>query len=258
VSINRINYAWRLVATGFSFACFFGGGLLMAVTVFPTVAIVVRGEQRRMRATQFVIHRMFRFFVGMLQALGILELTVVGSEALRDGKGRLIVANHPTLLDVVFLMSIMPQVQCIVKSELWRNRYLGGVVRWAGYIRNDLEPEALIQACKDAIAEGKNLIVFPEGTRSRPGEPLQFRRGFANIALLAGVETQLIVIECDPIMLSKGDPWWKIPPRKSRFRITISDRLPAATLTEVQHRSLAARQLVRRLQQYFTEQLAHG
>jgi len=162
------------------------------------------------------------------------------------------------LLDVVILMSLVPRAQCIVKAELWRSRYLGGVMRWAGYIRNDLEPEALLGACKQAMADGKSLIIFPEGTRSRPGEALQFRRGFANIALLAEAEIQLVTIDCRPIMLCKGDPWWKIPPQKSRFRVTVGERLDAANALGYQYRSLAARHLVRRLQTYFTEQLELG
>jgi 1-acyl-sn-glycerol-3-phosphate acyltransferase len=258
MSIERINYVWRVLATGFSFACFFGGGLLLALTVFPAIAVLTPEEKQRIRATQSVIHRTFRFYLGMLEVLGLIELSVRGGAALHDGKGRLVIANHPTLLDVVILMALLPRVQCIVKSELWHNRYLGGVMRWAGYIRNDLEPSALIGACQEAIADGRSLIIFPEGTRTRPGQPLQFHRGFANIALLTRVETQLVVIDCQPVMLSKGDPWWKVPPRKSRFCVTVGERLRPVDVPPDQHRSLAARQLVRQLQTYYTEQLAHG
>jgi 1-acyl-sn-glycerol-3-phosphate acyltransferase len=256
--LNGINYAWRLLGTGFAFATFFGGGLFLAFTIFPLIALLERDQARRVRATQAVIHHTFRFFVGMLETLGIIRLEVRGLEALQSGAGRLIIANHPTLLDVVILMSLIPHAQCIVKAELWRNRYLGGVVRWAGYIRNDLEPEALLEACRAAMAAGKDLIIFPEGTRSRPGEDLQFRRGFANIALLAEAQMQLITIDCRPVMLSKGDPWWKIPAERSHFRILVGDRLDAAGTLGYQYRSLAARHLVRRLQNYFTEQLKLG
>jgi 1-acyl-sn-glycerol-3-phosphate acyltransferase len=253
-----MNYAWRLAGTGICFAAFFGGGLMLALTVFPMIALFVRREEARIRATQAVIHHTFRLYIAILERLGIIKLQVFGQEALLDGKGRMIVANHPTLLDVVLLMSLIPRAQCIVKADLWKSRYLGGVMRWAGYIRNDLEPEALLTACRKAMAEGKSLIIFPEGTRSRPGETLQFRRGFANIALLAGAEIQLVTIDCRPIMLSKGDPWWKIPPNRSLFRVTVGERLDVGATLGYQYRSLAARQLVRRLQAYFTEQLGLG
>jgi 1-acyl-sn-glycerol-3-phosphate acyltransferase len=256
--LNGVNYLWRLIGTGLAFATFFGGGLMLAITVFPVIALLVREDQKRVRATQAVIHHAFRFFIGVLEMLGIIKLDVHGLAALKSASGRLIIANHPTLLDVVILMSLIPHAQCIVKAELWHNRYLGGVMRWAGYIRNDLEPEALLEACRRAMAEGKDLIIFPEGTRSRPGESLQFRRGFANIALLAEAQIQLVTIDCRPIMLSKGDPWWKIPARRSHFRITVGERLDAADTLGYQYRSIAARHLVKRLQTYFTEQLELG
>ena len=169
--LSSINYVWRLVGTGFAFAAFFGGGLLLALTVFPLIALIKRDTIDRVRATQAVIHRVFQFFVSMLEFLGIIRVDVRGVATLQGGSGRLIIANHPTLLDVVILMSLIPHAQCIVKAELWRNRYLGGVMRWAGYIRNDLEPEALLDACKVAMAEGKDLIIFPEGTRQLPDTP---------------------------------------------------------------------------------------
>ena len=108
------------------------------------------------------------------------------------------------------------------------------------------------------MADGKDLIIFPEGTRSRPGKALKFRRGFANIALLAEARIQPVTIDCCPIMLSKGDPWWKIPQKRSHFRVTVGDCLDASSALGYQYRSLAARHLVRRLQAYFTEQLEHG
>ena len=160
--LERLNYVKRLLGTGFAFLCFFGGGLLMALIVFPLIALLVRGTARRTQVIHNVIRQSFRMFVAMLEGIGILKLKVINRSALDDGRGRLVIANHPTLLDVVFLMALMPRVQCIVKGELWRHPFLGGVVRWAGYVRNDLEPDELLRACQESMAAGKNLIVFPK------------------------------------------------------------------------------------------------
>lgn len=194
----------------------------------------------------------------MLRVLRIIDLEVQGAERLRDERGKLVVANHPSLLDVVLLMALMPHAQCIVKKELWENRWLGGMVRGAGYIRNDLEPEALLEACRTALEAGDGIIIFPEGTRTVPGEPVRFRRGFANVATLLEAEVQLVIITCNPPTLIKGEKWWMIPPHRPNFRVMVGDRLDVKGMLGYQYRSLAARKLVRSLEDYFAERLANG
>ncbi len=252
---RRLDYTWRLVATGGAFAFIFFGGGLLAVTVLPLLALFPR--YRRERA-QLLIHLAFRFYVEALQRLGLIRLQVDGAEKLNQCGGRLVVANHPSLLDVVMLMAMVPRAQCIVKHELWAHPLLGPLMRRAGYIRNDLEAEELIAACQAALAAGNILIVFPEGTRSRPGKPPRFRRGFANLATLTGAPIQLVVITCDPPTLVKGEPWWRIPSRPPLFRLMIGECLDADRYLKYSYRSVAARRLVQSLEQYYAEKLANA
>lgn len=256
VLLELIDRMWRTACTGFALAFIFAGGALAAITIFPAIAMVTsRGAERHER-TQLVIHRIFRFYVRLLQALGVIDLRVEGAEVLARSRGLLVIANHPSLLDVVLLMSLMPRTQCIVKHQLWTSRYLGGVMRSAGYIRNDLDASALLEACAAAMASGRNLVIFPEGTRSRPGKMLPFQRGFANIALLAGAEILPVTIVCRPPTLFKGEPWWKVPPRRPEWHVMVGERLDARNALKDECRSLAARHLVQRMERYFAERLA--
>ena len=255
---DRFAKVWRIAGTGFAFACLFGGGALLSLFAFSAIKLVTpQGPLRRQR-NRHLIHVAFRVYVRMLQTLGLLYLQVIGREKLGDGIPRLIVANHPSLLDVVFLMSLVPRAQCVVKKELWNSLYLGGLVRGAGYIRNDLEAEALIAECERAIAQGSSLIIFPEGTRTTPGQPRQFLRGFAHIATRLEVQIQLVTITCDPPTLIKGQKWWVIPPRRPVYRILVGERIDAKGWLGCDHRSLAARKLVRQLDAYYEAQLGHG
>jgi 1-acyl-sn-glycerol-3-phosphate acyltransferase len=255
---NSLNYIWRLAGTGVAFAALFGGGALLALTTFPIVHLTTPPGHRRRERNQVLIHLLFRFYVRMLQFLRLIDLEVSGAEKLKDGAGRLIVANHPSLLDVVLLMALVRRAQCIVKKELWESRYLGRLVRGAGYIRNDLELEAMLTACGTALAEGNSLIIFPEGTRSVPRAPMHLRRGFANIATLLQARIQLVTITCEPPTLVKGEDWWIIPPRRPLFRVEIGDCLDAASSLDGKYRSLAVRKLVRRVEDYYAERLSGG
>jgi 1-acyl-sn-glycerol-3-phosphate acyltransferase len=244
-----------MVATGLAFAAIFFGGGVVAVTVMPLLA-VIPGHQRE--RCQMVIHRLFRFYLFMLQTMGLLRWEVEGADKLVIPGGRLVVANHPSLLDVVMLMALMPGAQCIVKHQLWEHRFLGPLMRRCGYIRNDLEPEALLEACRASLDAGNSLIIFPEGTRTEPGQPVRFRRGFANLATVTGAPVQPVVITVDPPTLIKGEPWWRIPERPPLFRVRVDECLDDASYMGYPYRSLAARKLVETLQAYYSEKLNVG
>jgi 1-acyl-sn-glycerol-3-phosphate acyltransferase len=202
--LKPLNWLWRLICTGLAFAALGLGGCLMAVTLFPLVAALTRDPAARQRRIQYCVHASFRLYLFFLRLLGVIEIEIRHAERLTALDGQIIVANHPTLLDVVLLMALVPRAQCVVKNQLWRNPFLRPVVHGAGYISNDLPADALLAACARAIEAGNNLIIFPEGTRTRPGEPMRLRRGFANIAAATAADLVPITITCRPWTLIKG------------------------------------------------------
>ena len=249
-----LDHVYRRLATGFALAFIFFGGGILAVTILP-LAGWIPGDRRA--RVQRILQVIFQFYLVMLQKLHLIRLQIEGCERLMACRGKVIVANHPSLLDVVILMSLVHNAQCIIKSELWRHRFLGPLMRRAGYIRNDLTAADLITACQDAFARGNNIIVFPEGTRSQPGTPPHLRRGFANIATLTKADVQLVVISCAPPMLMKGDPWWTIPERPSLFRVSVGHCIDSSSYKQFHHRSLASRRVTETVQAYYVEQLAN-
>jgi 1-acyl-sn-glycerol-3-phosphate acyltransferase len=255
---ERLRYLWRLAATGLAFLAMGGGGLFLALAVIPIATLGTRDPQVRTRRARRIIRASFHLYVHTLRLTGVIRLEVIGEERLLSCRGNLIIANHPTLLDVVLIMSLVPDARCVVKHELWRNPFLALIVRAAGYIRNDQEPERFIEACRGALAAGSNLIIFPEGTRSVPGRPVHFQRGFAHIATLTGASLQLVTITCDPITLFKGQPWYVIPECPPTFRIEINERLETVRFLGAGPRPLGARRLVSQLESYYGRKLRHG
>ena len=235
---------------------FFGGGVLAGI-IMPLSHLILGPSQDR---TQRFIHRAFGLYLRVLVFCGMIRLDVFGAEKLKVSGGRMIIANHPSLLDVVILMALIPHPQCIVKHQLWDHRYLGILMRSAGYISNALPPEELIRHCKTAMDKGRILIVFPEGTRTKPNEMLQFQRGFANIAMLTSAQIQPVVIHCQPPTLFKGEPWWHITEKIPHFRVFIDDCLQNNDYLSYnnENRSLYARKLVKSMQAYFSEKLVNG
>lgn len=253
---RRLDRAWRLLGTGFSFVVFGLGGLAVSLLLVPVLRCFPGSADRRAQRVQFCFHHLFRGYVRMMRLLGLLSFRIEGVERLH-GAG-LVLANHPSLLDVVFLISLLPNACCVIKGRLTRNFFVRGAVRAAGYIVNE-SPAVVIEEARRILASGQSLIVFPEGTRTTPSKPLKFRRGAANIAVRTGFDITPVLIYCQPTTLTKNDLWYEIPPEPVRFRILVRDKLTVDQYAALESPAKAARLLTSALVDYFDKELkAHG
>lgn len=254
--LQGFGYCWRVIATGLSFTIFGIGGVLMSLTVFPLLRLFCGADaQATKRASQRAVHYSWRFFIWFMKSMGILTWELRGADRLQQ-TGRLIIANHPSLLDVVFMISFMPMIDCIVKPGILRNPFMRGPAGWAGYIPNG-DPERLIEDCSRTLREGNSLLMFPEGTRTRPGEGIHMKRGAAQIALAAQVEILPVTITVVPTTLTKSEPWYQVPARP--FHVTLSAGepvIPSRFQEDGSSRATAARHLTEYLEDYFTRTAA--
>jgi 1-acyl-sn-glycerol-3-phosphate acyltransferase len=256
--LDALDRVWRLFGTGLFLAIIGVGGSLLALTLFPLITLVTRNRERRRLRIQYLLYLNFKVYCGLIRWLRFADIEISGGERLQGLTGTLIVANHPSLLDVVMIMAAVPNVQCVVKAGLWWNPFFRLTVGGAGFIPNDLDGVAMVEACVATLKAGNNLIIFPEGTRSRLGQPIRFRRGFANIATLAEADLQLLIITCDPPILHKGNPWWRVPNTRSAFKLVVGERLDIRPFLGYRYRSVGVRKLVSSLEGYYTEKLGHG
>jgi len=249
--MQYLSLCWRVFATGLSFVMFGIGGVVLRVLVFPLLNVFVLQPQQRVVAARAIIRLAFRAYVDLMRLLGVLRYQIRGLEKLERG-GLLILANHPTLIDTVFLMAFVKNADCIVKSALWNNPFTRGPVRAAGYIRNDIGA-GLVADCIATLERGNNLIVFPEGTRTPGNGVISMKRGAANIAVRGARDMTPVLIRCEPATLGKGEKWWRVPPRRVLIQIDVQDDLAIARFTDNGvSEVLAARQLTEFLQDYFT------
>ena len=115
-------------------------------------------------------------------------------------------------------------------GALFRNPFTRGVVRAAGYCSNATTAD-MVELSAEALAQGQSLIMFPEGTRTRPGRPLEFHRGVASVAVRAARVVTPVFIRVSPTTLTKSEPWYHIPDRRPHWRLCVGDDLlPAGDL----------------------------
>ncbi len=255
--MTRLNRYWRVFATGLCFATFSVGGLLLSFIVIPVISLVSADAQQKRRRTRRCIHLVLRFFTRMMSVLGVIEFDIgEAGQALRQHHGKVVIANHPSLIDVVVLISLMPHADCIVKNELWDNPCIGRVLQASQYINNSGDVEQLISACQRTLDEGSSLIIFPEGTRTTPGETLVLQRGASNIALRCKVPLVPVLITCEPATLTKNEKWYSVPPSRVKFSLRVDEVIDTVGF-EAEKPSVAirARHLTAQIQNYYTKSL---
>ncbi|MGS0825721.1 lysophospholipid acyltransferase family protein [Shewanella sp. 0m-8] len=251
-----IAYAPRWLGGTACYIAFGLGGLLSSLTILPILRFWPGSRQQRIERVQRAVHIMFKGFVKMLTWAGVIKVTHGDLSRLSNAKGVIVTANHPTLVDVVVLISLMPNAGCIVKLGLWRNPFLRGVVSCAGYIPNR-GAELLLQDCKSVLERGTNLIIFPEGTRTKIGEKINdFARGAANITVRTHSDLLPVFLKTNTVGLSKQQKWYQLPRRTIGMHVEIGETQPYLRYdADAGGDAKMARQLTRDLENYYKQQL---
>lgn len=143
-----------------------------------------------------------------LWAAGV-EYRVFGLEHLPRDRPAVIASNHQSWFDIFLLAAVLPiSVRFVAKKELRRIPLLGRAMRQAGHIYIDRQDRrAAFDAYEEAskvIRAGMSAVVFPEGTRSRTGELLPFKKGPFVLAIAAQVPVVPVYCAGTFTLLPKG------------------------------------------------------
>ncbi|MFZ4597303.1 MAG: lysophospholipid acyltransferase family protein [Terrimicrobiaceae bacterium] len=235
------DYFRQIVATGL----FFLGGLMVSPICWMLRRVA--GRWISYADGQWILHHLFRWYVAWLRFSRCLVLEIEGEETLRKLRGTVIAANHPGLLDAFFLVALQPRTACVMRANLLRNPVLSGCALLAGYVTND-SGSTLVRQGIEKIREGGNLLIFPEGTRTRHHAVNSFKSGFALVAVKAGAPVQTVIIEREGHHLTKGSGLFLPASLPLRFKIRPGRQF-------VPEPGESARALTARLESWFRSQI---
>ena len=145
---------------------------------------------------------LYRFFVIILRPIVyiIFRLKVINKNSLPKNTGLILCCNHISILDPAFVTigQTKRQIYYMGKAELLEIPVLGFLLKKIGVfgVRRGTGDSAALDKAKEIIESGKVLGIFPEGTRSKNGEPLRPRSGAAALALRTGADVLPAAIVC--------------------------------------------------------------
>ncbi|SUO95413.1 lysophospholipid acyltransferase family protein [Suttonella ornithocola] len=243
-----MNRVYRGLMTALGYLLFGVGAILMEILVPLWLLQFSPGAQRQLAARR-AIAWLWRNFLRYLKVTGVIRYHFENTGLL--GKpGQLILANHPSLLDVLLLLSVVPESNCIVKKQLWDNLFLGVLIRAAGFIPNN-ENETTLEAATHALERGEILMIFPEGTRTDYDGKIAFNRAAVSIGLRAAKEICPVSICMRPLGLKKGDAWYHIPKNPYSYHIRVGKVISPKEYIGTRALPIAAKQLNKELIDYF-------
>jgi len=251
----RLARHWRQIRLGAAFVEFGLAALAVAFLIAPVVRRRAADGEEAELAVQRAIQRAYAFSVRFWIWIGLFRFDARGLAGLSEKGPVIVVANHPTLIDVVLLGSQLKQMDCIVNAG-WtaQSPFLARAIDAAGFVRND-GGSAVVDQCAERLARGRRLLVFPEGTRSPWGSFGKFHRGAAHISLASGAPIVAVAIRCRPRMLGSGRKWHDVVARKSEFEMHIAGRLdPAAYKNDGAGMPIAARRMTEDLLAIFHQE----
>ena len=155
-----------------------------------------------------ILRKSFAFFIWLLKILRIMKLEVSNLEKIKDIKNSIIVSTHPSFIDIVILISIIPYSTCFVAERLANNPILKGMVKLL-FILEGQPLEMWVEEADKKLAKGLNVIIFPMGIRHRQNETPKIRRGASLISQKSGKNIALLDLKTSFDFLFIHQPFYE-------------------------------------------------
>jgi 1-acyl-sn-glycerol-3-phosphate acyltransferase len=185
----------QTVATTYGWGFIVGGFIFCGLVVVPLTLVAQPFWPPARQAFNSFINRALRTY---FELFPFLRIEVEGREAPLEGP-RVIVANHQSWLDPVVMIALEPRLGGPAQPYLFRTPVLRSILRLGHFHPvGEVDPELVEQmrrGVREAKAEGRSLLYFPEGSRSRTGEIGHFSRGAFRMAVEQGLPIQPVVID---------------------------------------------------------------
>lgn len=166
-----------------------------------------------------------KFWAPLLLRIGRIQLNISGAENIKKNTPYIFVCNHISFFDIPCLFSALPtNIYFVAKKELQKIPVVGWFIALSGMIfvdrsNHDKAMKSIAKA-GELIKNGKSVVMFAEGTRSKTGEIQKFKKGAFLMALNAIVPIAPVSIKYSQKVIKKGML------RKTKVRVIIAEPLP--------------------------------
>ncbi len=201
-----------------SFFIFGVGAVILNFTLFPFAKFFIKGKDLLYFYSD-VIHSTWAWFVKLIISFGIINLNIENLTEIKQIKNKVIVSTHPSFIDIVILIGLIPRTTCIVKSALAKNPILSNLVS-SIFILEDETLDNMKKHTKEMLDNGLNVVIFPSGIRHRKNEYPKIHKGAATIAMNAKANIAVLKLYTDYDFLFINQPIYEAGNRKVNYDLS--------------------------------------
>ena len=224
---------------------------LSSIALFP-IALLVFALTAPFDPRRRALHQFTCFWASLYTWLNpAWPVRIENRERIRKGETYVMVANHLSLLDILVLFRLFTHFKWVSKIENFRVPFIGWNMSLNRYLKLRRGDRAsvvqMMKACRETLAAGSSIMMFPEGTRSPDGRMRSFKTGAFELALESKRPILPIVLRGTSDALPKRG---FVLRGRHPIRITILDPIPPEHFEK-----LSAKELTEQTRALFVEHL---
>lgn len=195
--VNMLATLWAWISILIGFFDLLPIGLLISFSIFIP-------RRYRTRFIRILLMWWARFYI-FIVFLGRKKVYNTGKEKFKHAG--ILVANHQSFIDVVYLFSLSPRITLTANNRIYNNPIFGPVCRMAGFLDVSKGIETMTEKIATLLKEGNIIAVFPEGTRSIDYRIHRFHKGAFKVAEETGADIIPMAIYGTGDFLKKNEFW---------------------------------------------------
>lgn len=212
----------RLILYASALFMFTVGAILLGILIFPTVKFFSKGEKDYKQRCAAIVNKLWFLLIKYLKLIQIIDFEY--DKKITKIENKIIVASHPSFIDIVLLIALIPNSLCLAKNSILNNFIMRNIVK-SLYITNDGTIDDFLAKSKKALDYGFNIIIFPTGKRVDEGEEVQIHKGAAKLSILTKKPIVPIKITTSEPFLTKNRSIFQIGKNIVNFQLEIGEEI---------------------------------
>ena len=163
-------------------AIIFGiNSLFLNWIIFPILNATIVKKQKKIEISSFIVQKSWHIFIQLMMFLGVFDIKINSKEKLKNINNHVIVSSHPSYIDVLILIALIPRTTCFSADRFKTNFFMNNIVNSLFITKGD-SIEDMQKNAQEILDMGFNLLIFPSGIRHKVNEHPKIRKGASFIA----------------------------------------------------------------------------